>query len=155
MSVSALNAEQLQSAFAIFNQHSSQLEQSYRELQDTVELLTTQLGEARSARLAELVKKEQLSNRLGQLLETLPGAIVVIDGEGCIQEHNSEAVALLGEPLSGFARVAVRMAISSCATGAGWVCRDGHCRTSRARFYCLPTSRKVARSLQCGNAASD
>lgn len=103
MSVSALNAEQLQSAFAIFNQHSSQLEQSYRELQDTVELLTTQLGEARSARLAELVKKEQLSNRLGQLLETLPGAIVVIDGEGCIQEHNSEAVALLGEPLSGCA----------------------------------------------------
>ena len=103
MSVSAMNAEQLQSAFAIFNEHSTQLEQSYRELQDTVELLTAQLSEARSARLAELVQKEQLSNRLGQLLETLPGAIVVIDGDGVIQQHNSEAVALLSEPLSGCA----------------------------------------------------
>jgi two-component system sensor histidine kinase FlrB len=103
MSASALNAEQLQSAFAIFNQHSSQLEQSYRELQDTVELLTTQLSEARSARVTELVKKERLSHRLTQLLETLPGAIVVIDGDGVIQEHNSEAVSLLGKPLSGSA----------------------------------------------------
>lgn len=97
----ALNAEQLQSAFELFNRQSDRLEQSYRELQQKVETLTLQLKEARSARLAELVKKERLSQRLSLLLETLPGAIVVIDGDGVIREQNSEAVALLNEPLSG------------------------------------------------------
>lgn len=103
MSASAINAEQLHSAFEIFNQHSSQLEHSYRELQDRLELLTAELGEARSARVHELMQKERLSHRLALLLETLPGAIIVIDGEGLIREQNSRALALLGEPLNGCA----------------------------------------------------
>lgn len=101
MPASALNAEQLQSAFELFNEQSGLLERSYRELQQKVETLTRQLREARTARLAELVKKERLSQRLSLLLETLPGAIVVIDGDGVICEQNSEAVLLLNEPLSG------------------------------------------------------
>lgn len=101
MTGTAANVEQLKSAFELFNQHSSVLERSYRDLQDRVELLTAQLREARSARHQELVAKERLSNRLSLLLETLPGAIVVIDGNGVIQEQNSEAIALLNEPLSG------------------------------------------------------
>lgn len=101
MDVNASNAEQLHSAFELFNQQSSQLEQTYRALQEKVQVLTAQLQQARSARLVELVKKEQLSKRLSLLLETLPGAIVVLDGEGLIQEQNSEALALLNEPLSG------------------------------------------------------
>jgi len=101
MPASAMNAEQLHSAFELFNRQSDRLEQSYRELQQKVETLTLQLKEARSARLAELVKKERLSQRLSLLLETLPGAIIVIDGDGVIREQNSEALALLNEPLSG------------------------------------------------------
>ena len=101
MSGTAANVEQLKSAFELFNQQSVVLEQSYRELQDRVELLTAQLQEARSARHRELIAKERLSQRLSLLLETLPGAIVVIDGDGVIQEQNSEAIALLNEPLSG------------------------------------------------------
>ena len=101
MTGNAANVEQLKSAFELFNQHSVVLEQSYRELQDRVELLTAQLREAHSARHQELVAKERLSQRLSLLLETLPGAIVVIDGNGVIQEQNSEAIALLNEPLSG------------------------------------------------------
>ena len=97
----AVNAEQLQSAFELFNQQSNVLERSYRDLQERVEVLTSQLCEARSARMAELVQKERLSQRLSLLLETLPGAIIVIDGDGVIQEQNSEALALLNEPLSG------------------------------------------------------
>lgn len=101
MSVSAVNAEQLHNAFEMFSEQSDVLERSYRDLQEKVEMLTMQLREARSARLTELVKKERLSQRLSLLLETLPGAIVVIDGNGVIQEQNSEALSLLNEPLSG------------------------------------------------------
>ncbi len=99
----ASDARQLQNAFERFNQQSSQLEHSYRELQDKVASLTSRLNDARSARLAELVKKERLSQRLSLLLDTLPGAIVVIDGDGVIREQNTEAAVLLNEPLSGYA----------------------------------------------------
>lgn len=101
MSGTAANVERLKSAFELFNQQSVVLEQSYRELQDRVEVLTAELQEARSARHRELIARERLSHRLSLLLETLPGAIVVIDGDGVIQEQNSEAIALLNEPLSG------------------------------------------------------
>ncbi len=103
MTASAINAEQLHSAFEIFNQHSSQLEDSYRELKDRLERLTAELSEVRSARVHELMQKERLSHRLALLLETLPGAILVIDGEGLIREQNSRALALFGEPLNGCA----------------------------------------------------
>lgn len=101
MAASAMDAQQLHSAFELFNRQSDLLEQSYRELTDKVERLTDELNEARSARLIELVEKERLSQRLALLLETLPGAIVVIDGNGVIQQQNSEAVRLLNEPLNG------------------------------------------------------
>ncbi len=98
----ASDARQLRNAFERFNRQSSQLEHSYRELQEKVASLTTRLRDARSARLAELVKKERLSQRLSLLLDTLPGAIVVIDGDGVIREQNTEASVLLNEPLSGY-----------------------------------------------------
>lgn len=101
MAASAMDAQQLHSAFELFNRQSDLLEQSYRELTDKVERLTDELNEARSARLIELVEKERLSQRLALLLETLPGAIVVIDGNGVIRQQNSEAVRLLNEPLNG------------------------------------------------------
>jgi two-component system sensor histidine kinase FlrB len=101
LTATPLKAEQLQSAFEIFNQQSGMLEQSYRELQQTVASLTRQLKKAQSARLAELVKTERLSRHLSHLLETLPGAIIVLDGDGVIREGNSQASALLNQPLIG------------------------------------------------------
>ncbi len=97
----ALQAEQLQTAFEIFNQHSAQLEDSYRALEARVERLTSELKQAKSERLKELVRTERLSQRLALLLDALPGAIIVIDGEGIIREQNSEALKLLNEPLNG------------------------------------------------------
>ena len=101
MAATILKAEQLEDAFNAFNKHSSDLEHCYRELQEKVETLTGQLREARSARLAELVRKERLSLRLSQLLETLPGAILVIDGDGIIRDTNSQAIEMLNRPLVG------------------------------------------------------
>jgi nitrate/nitrite-specific signal transduction histidine kinase len=60
LATTSLNAEQLRDAFKVFNQQSGLLEESYRDLQDTVEALTIQLRREQSARLRELVKKERL-----------------------------------------------------------------------------------------------
>ena len=107
MATTSLNAEQLQDAFQIFNQQSGLLEESYRDLQDTIKSLTRQLRREQSARLEELVKKERLGRRLSELLETLPGAILVIDSAGVIRQQNSQASALLNEPLIGSSWAAV------------------------------------------------
>jgi two-component system sensor histidine kinase FlrB len=101
LATTSLDAEQLHRAFEIFNQQSGLLEESYRDLQQTVESLTLQLEREQSARLTELVKKERLGRRLSELLETLPGAILVIDGCGVIRQQNSQASALLNQPLIG------------------------------------------------------
>ena len=101
MAASSLRTEQLENAFQVFNRQSGLLEASYRDLQDTVAALTRQLEREQSARLRQLVEKEQLGQRLAELLETLPGAILVIDGEGIIRQQNSEASKLLNQPLIG------------------------------------------------------
>ena len=54
MAATSLKAEQLRDAFEIFNRQSGMLEESYRELQGKVALLTRQLRQAQSERLAEL-----------------------------------------------------------------------------------------------------
>ena len=54
MTATSLKAKELQSAFELFSRQSHMLEQSYRELQRKVELLTCQLKLAQSERLAEL-----------------------------------------------------------------------------------------------------
>ncbi|MBT8076977.1 MAG: PAS domain-containing sensor histidine kinase [Gammaproteobacteria bacterium] len=99
MTASELNAESLRSAFRSFNQHSSLLEASYRKLQDKVAALTEELRESQSARHRELLDKERLGARLRRILETVPGAIIVLDGEGIIRQRNSVAVDLLNRPL--------------------------------------------------------
>ncbi|NNF41324.1 MAG: PAS domain-containing sensor histidine kinase [Woeseiaceae bacterium] len=101
MAASPLHAEQLHDAFEVFNRQSGLLEESYRDLQNTVDALSRRLRREQSARLSELLKKERLGRRLSELLETLPGAILVIDGNGVIRQQNSQASALLSEPLIG------------------------------------------------------
>jgi len=101
LGTASLKRDDLQDAFEIFNRQSGMLEKSYQQLQHKVELLHRQLKQAQSERLAELVEKEKLSQHLSHLLETLPGAIVVIGGDGIIRESNSEATNLLNQPLIG------------------------------------------------------
>ena len=127
MAATSLKAEQLRDAFEIFNQQSGLLEESYRQLQGKVALLTRQLRRAQSERLAELEQKERLGQHLAQLLETLPGAILVIDAQGVIKESNSEAAELLNQPLLGCAWSAiVRREVSAGGSEDGNILlRDG------------------------------
>lgn len=83
--------EALHQAFLQFNQVSSTLSEAYAGLESRVEVLSKELAEARSQKIHELEAKEKVTNRLQNLLSALPGAIIVLDGEGIIQQSNPAA----------------------------------------------------------------
>ncbi|MGF6392257.1 sensor histidine kinase [Pseudomonas plecoglossicida] len=91
----------LEQAFALFSQVSSQLNQSYSMLEARVSELKGELEVVGAQRMAELNEKERLANRLQNLLDLLPGGVVVIDDQGRVREANPAACELLGEPLVG------------------------------------------------------
>ena len=92
---------QLQRAFAAFNEVSEQLSSVYQELQGQVEHLTRELALANGELHKQLVAKENLSQRLGLLLNALPGGVVALNAQECIEQVNPAAISLLGEPLLG------------------------------------------------------
>ncbi len=89
----------LENAFQTFNQLSDQLADSYRALEQQVAHLNEELTTTNAARLHELTEKERLASRLSTLLQALPGGVIVLDGNGQVQEYNQAALDLLGEPL--------------------------------------------------------
>ncbi len=91
----------LEDAFDTFNQVSAQLSFTYQTLQDQVVRLTEELAHARWEKQRQLQEKDRLANRLSLLLESLPGGVVVLDGNGVVQECNPAAQELLGGPLHG------------------------------------------------------
>lgn len=91
----------LEQAFSLFNQMSSQLADSYGLLETRVAELKGELAEAGAQRMQELAEKERLANRLQNLVDLLPGGVIVIDGMGVVREANPTAIELLGQPLLG------------------------------------------------------
>ncbi|RWU20732.1 PAS domain-containing sensor histidine kinase [Pseudomonas alkylphenolica] len=91
----------LEQAFAMFDQVSNQLSESYSLLEARVTELKGELAVVSAQRMAELAEKERLANRLQNLLDLLPGGVIVIDGSGRVREANPAACELLGEPLVG------------------------------------------------------
>jgi two-component system, sensor histidine kinase FlrB len=92
-----LNQSQLEDAFQVFNQVSEQLVDSYQQLQDQVQHLNSELATARTERMRQLAEKELLANRLSQLLDALPAAVVVLDGNGQVEQINPAASELFQE----------------------------------------------------------
>ncbi len=93
--------ETLEQAFQHFNKVSSSLTGFYEGLEQQVSVLSNELAQARTQKNHEYEERERVSNRLKNLLRALPGGVVVIDGQGIVQECNSAALKLLGEPLVG------------------------------------------------------
>ncbi|BCX69949.1 PAS domain-containing protein [Pseudomonas izuensis] len=91
----------LEQAFALFNQMSSQLTSSYSMLEARVTELKGELAVVSAQRMQELAEKERLANRLQNLLDLLPGGVIVIDAQGIVREANPAASELLGLPLEG------------------------------------------------------
>ncbi len=96
----ALPKENLRQAFELFNEMSQQLSNSYANLESQVQLLSGELAEVSAARIKELKEKERLADRLHSLLQLLPGGVVVLDGNGRVQECNLAANTFLS-PESG------------------------------------------------------
>ena len=93
--------EGLEQAFSLFNEMSTQLTDSYSLLEARVAELKGELAVVSAQRMAELAEKERLANRLQNLLDLLPGGVIVIDDRGHVREANPAAIELLGEPLQG------------------------------------------------------
>ncbi|MBZ9780746.1 PAS domain-containing protein [Pseudomonas sp. REP124] len=91
----------LEQAFALFNQMSTQLNSSYSMLEARVTELKGELAVVSAQRMQELAEKERLANRLQNLLDLLPGGVIVIDAQGIVREANPAACELLGLPLEG------------------------------------------------------
>lgn len=91
----------LDQTFALFNQMSSQLSQSYSLLEARVTELKGELAVVSAQRMQELAEKERQANRLQSLLDVLPGGVIMIDGQGVVRDANPVAIALLGKPLVG------------------------------------------------------
>src|SRR4051812_37775063 len=93
--------QDLKSAFDMFNEMSQQLTDSYFLLENRVAELNQELNTVADQRMQELAEKEKIANRLENLLNFLPGGVVVLDSSGRISECNPAAIDLLGEPLQG------------------------------------------------------
>lgn len=91
----------LKKAFAVFNQVSAQLTQSYEALQDQVASLTKELAIANGKLLHQFREKEALSDRLTLLLNELPAGIIQLDYENIITSANPVAINLFGDGIVG------------------------------------------------------
>lgn len=93
--------EALNLAFRAFNELSNELSSAYELLQDRVAELTHEVEQANRQRLREISEKERIASRLENLLQLLPGGVVVLNSQGQVSDCNAAAVELLGEPLEG------------------------------------------------------
>ena len=93
--------EQLKLAFAAFNEASEQLSGVYQDLQFQVEQLTHELALANGELRKQLAAKEVLSQKLTVLLNALPGGVIALDADACIEQVNPAASTMLGNPLVG------------------------------------------------------
>lgn len=110
----------LSQAFALFNDTSRALTESYQELQRRAADLSRQLAAAHDARLRELAAKERLAERMQALIEVLPGAVLVLDVEAKVLEANAVARELFPGLVIGCAWSA--LAASRFAHAEGSLC---------------------------------
>lgn len=82
--------QELEKAFALFNETSDRLSDSYQALQNQIVDLQAQLE-------ASDKEKKQVADRLSRLLKLLPAAVVVLNSRKQIVEMNQSALHLLGE----------------------------------------------------------
>lgn len=91
----------LQDTYSAFHQVSAQLNRSYEELEQRVDDLQLELEQADQARERELNAREALAERLHQIVNTMPVAVVLLDGRGQIVQANQMAESLFGCTLVG------------------------------------------------------
>jgi len=88
--------QELEQAFSLFNRASAELADVYRELEQQVARLNSELTVANGELRRQYDEKEALSRRLSLLLDALPGGVLVLDAHGTVIEANAAAIELLG-----------------------------------------------------------
>lgn len=91
----------LQDAFRLFSQMSGQLESTYRQLEQRVEQLSTELAVAHSEKLEQLAEKEKLADRLAVLHAAMPAAVIWVDQTQKILSANQSAENIFKQKLVG------------------------------------------------------
>ena len=91
----------LDAAFAQFNRLSQHFMAAYRCLENEVESLNDQLDSVNQDKDKSVEAYGQLAQRYEHLLNSLPVAVIVINGRGIITEVNPSAKTLLNDALVG------------------------------------------------------
>ncbi len=84
-------AARLAEAFRLFNAASAELSEAYGTLERQVASLTQELAEANGELRRQYEEKARLTDRLSTLLNQLPAGVVVVDGEGAVEQANPAA----------------------------------------------------------------
>jgi two-component system sensor histidine kinase FlrB len=92
---SLLDASAIEAA-AIYNLGSTD---SQPKLTRHTDYITSNLLRNKKNDLHSFEQTSCLANRMTQLLDVLPGGVVVLDGNGLVQQCNQAAINLLGEPI--------------------------------------------------------
>ena len=95
------HSDTLEEAFENFSEATSYLTEFYKGLEQQVAKLNAELTSAKLEKKQEYSEKEKLANRLANILHVLPAGVIVLDGDGVIQQVNPAATDLLGKPLEG------------------------------------------------------
>tara|TARA_B100000767_G_scaffold217141_1_gene204818 strand:- start:1987 stop:3309 length:1323 start_codon:yes stop_codon:yes gene_type:complete len=93
--------EGLQATFELFNRMSDDLADSYRALEARVGALTAELDRVNAQKAQEVQSKDRVSARLSNLLDLLPGGVIVLDRWGTISQINPAGEELLARDLTG------------------------------------------------------
>ena len=127
----ALDPRELQHAFQVFSEASSELCTAYEELRTQAAALTRELELANGELERQFAEKQALSQRFVLLLEALPGGVVLVDESRLVSQANPAAFRVLGEPLIGCAWDAIVCERLREAQPAGEWLRAGGTATQR------------------------
>jgi two-component system sensor histidine kinase FlrB len=126
--------EALEEAFGLFNQLSEQLTSAYGQLESRVAQLNGELTQSRQARSRVSAEKARLADRLSNLLEALPAAVVLVDGRDRVDQFNPAAQALFPSIAWGRRWTEVRdETLARLADGDEWRLADGRHVSMRCR----------------------
>ncbi len=93
------SGEQLQQAFSLFNGIADSLQQSYASLELHTQALRAELTQLKNERQNERLETQKAERRLENLLQCLPGGVVLLDNHGYVEDCNPVAEDFLGLPL--------------------------------------------------------
>ncbi len=95
------STQELQAAFELFNSIAGSLQQSYVNLEGQTQALREELARVQKHREEERRQTRRANRKLENLLQCLPGGVVLLDSHGYVEDCNPVAMDILGAPLSG------------------------------------------------------